>query len=540
MFSSQILDVAIGLVFLYFFLSLLCSVLIEGATSLIKKRPRMLYDAISVLLGGEEKALKNLYQQPLFMGTAPNGLFKSLVGSLAALLPLPSSWFEPAKAPSYISSRSFIFSLLESLKQHPEVVKNLAFPAKTDQLQGFKDKVQLLPNTSTIKTALLSLFQGDEEATLQQIHQWYDKVAKDNPAAFKELLESFKDSIPALDDPEKIKKLLGALPSDNAIKNALMPLLESAGKGNDALDKAFACMEKWYDEAMDRVSGWYKRYSQTFALLLAFIVALALNADTFAIGKSLYRDPTLRTSLVAMAEDAVKKGNPVKNPPAGGTAPTAGHEKPGKGEPGAGIITPASNPKEAEKATGSSPIPTKPGPTGGPQKAVKPLPTSNPQKPPQGQPGAAKIPPSGGGSQDTRTGQLPAVPGASGSDPEKALLEKLTNINAGLKKMETLNLPLGWGRWWDQWWEKNKDNQGLMAGVYKPESKKIQSYLKLGWILLPDFPGFFLPNFLGILFTAFMVSLGSNFWFEWLNKLVNMRNAGQKPQTTEQKEAKKA
>lgn len=48
-----------------------------------------------------------------------------------------------------------------------------------------------------------------------------------------------------------------------------------------------------------------------------------------------------------------------------------------------------------------------------------------------------------------------------------------------------------------------------------------------------------LTKILGILFTALMVSLGSNFWFELLNKLINMRNAGKKPLTKEEVAQKK-
>ncbi len=533
MFNSEILDVAIGLVFVYLFLSILCSVIIEMATSLAKKRPRMLKEGILSLLQ-DPKALDRLYKQPVFMGkTTPRGLWGSLWGSLLALVPV-SAWKE--RVPSYISSRSFILSLLESLKQNPEVVRNLAFPAKEDQIQGFKAKVESLPNMSKIKTALLPLFQGDDEATLKKILDWYDKV-KNNPDIFQELLESFKDYIPTIDDPANIKKLVGALPGDNAIKGALMPLLESAGKGNDALDKAFDHMEKWYDEAMDRLTGWYKRYSQTCALVLAFIVAMALNVDTFEIGKALYRDPTLRTSIVTMAEAAVKKGTPVTNPEAGGTAPAASQGKPGKGEPGAAITPPASNPQKVEKAKGSSPTPAKKGPKGGPKEAAKPPPSGNPQKPQQGQREAANSAPPSGAGQDTRTREKAG--GAGASDSEQETIKRLETISADIKKMESLNLPLGWGKWWDQWLVKKKDEL-KDKGIYDFENKTINSYLSLGWILWPDFPGFFLPNFLGILFTALMVSLGSNFWFELLNKLINMRNAGKKPPTKEEKEAKKA
>jgi len=49
-----------------------------------------------------------------------------------------------------------------------------------------------------------------------------------------------------------------------------------------------------------------------------------------------------------------------------------------------------------------------------------------------------------------------------------------------------------------------------------------------------------LVKILGILITALMVSLGSNFWFELLNKLLNMRNAGKKPLTRDEQDAKRS
>ena len=53
-------------------------------------------------------------------------------------------------------------------------------------------------------------------------------------------------------------------------------------------------------------------------------------------------------------------------------------------------------------------------------------------------------------------------------------------------------------------------------------------------------PGLLTPvKLLGIFLTALMVSLGSNFWFELLNKLLNLRNAGKKPLTKEEQEARK-
>lgn len=120
---------ALGLVCLYFFLSLLCSVIIESITALLKKRPKMLQETISHLLG-DEAALKNLYEQPLFMANAPKGLATSFFESMSNLLPPFASRWNGQKVPSYVAPRSFVLSLLEGLKQHPEVIKKYSFPKK--------------------------------------------------------------------------------------------------------------------------------------------------------------------------------------------------------------------------------------------------------------------------------------------------------------------------------------------------------------------------------------------------------------------------
>ncbi len=63
MFSSLILDVAIGLVFVYFTLSLLCSVIVESVASLNKWRPKMLLKGITALIFAPQESsswLKNL------------------------------------------------------------------------------------------------------------------------------------------------------------------------------------------------------------------------------------------------------------------------------------------------------------------------------------------------------------------------------------------------------------------------------------------------------------------------------------------------
>jgi hypothetical protein len=74
------------------------------------------------------------------------------------------------------------------------------------------------------------------------------------------------------------------MPNDNEIKRVLRTFIEDA---DTDVDKVRESIEAWYDSSMDRVSGWYKRYTQVIILILGLIVSL---------------DPTLRNSVVTAAQ----------------------------------------------------------------------------------------------------------------------------------------------------------------------------------------------------------------------------------------------
>jgi hypothetical protein len=61
-------------------------------------------------------------------------------------------------------------------------------------------------------------------------------------------------------------------------------------------------IETWFNDSMDRVSGWYKRRTQFFLVAFAIVVTVGTNADTLVIAKALWRDTALRQAVVASAE----------------------------------------------------------------------------------------------------------------------------------------------------------------------------------------------------------------------------------------------
>lgn len=82
-------------------------------------------------------------------------------------------------------------------------------------------------------------------------------------------------------------------------------LLTTIDAAQGDLDRARAAIETWYDSAMDRVSGWYKRSSQWIIFWIGLFVAVGLNVNTVTIADHLYRTDATRAALVARAETAV-------------------------------------------------------------------------------------------------------------------------------------------------------------------------------------------------------------------------------------------
>lgn len=88
------------------------------------------------------------------------------------------------------------------------------------------------------------------------------------------------------------------------VQRAVLTALDTA---NGDLEKARKNLENWYDSAMDRVSGRYKRSTQLVLFGLGFCIAVGFNIDTITLADYLYRNETQRGAIVAQA--AVASGS---------------------------------------------------------------------------------------------------------------------------------------------------------------------------------------------------------------------------------------
>jgi hypothetical protein len=60
-------------------------------------------------------------------------------------------------------------------------------------------------------------------------------------------------------------------------------------------------VEKWYDDHMDRVSGWYKRYAGRITLAFGVVIVVLLNLNALTIGRTLYTDNAVSAAVSAVA-----------------------------------------------------------------------------------------------------------------------------------------------------------------------------------------------------------------------------------------------
>lgn len=78
-------------------------------------------------------------------------------------------------------------------------------------------------------------------------------------------------------------------------------LLAAASAGSD-MDKLRGSIAAWFDDAMDRLSGVYKRILQWTSLAVGLGIAVMINADTIAVANGLWHDNGLRNEIVAAAD----------------------------------------------------------------------------------------------------------------------------------------------------------------------------------------------------------------------------------------------
>ncbi len=100
---------------------------------------------------------------------------------------------------------------------------------------------------------------------------------------------------------DRLEEKIQQLP-DHDLKNVLQQFVREAEHDVEAFKGK---VRTWYNDVMDRASGWYKRYTQKILVSMGFFIAIVFNADTLAIYERLESDPETLQQVLTLAEDYV-------------------------------------------------------------------------------------------------------------------------------------------------------------------------------------------------------------------------------------------
>ncbi len=151
----DILEVVVGLAFVFAFVSLISSMINEWFAGILAMRGRMLWRGVKNLVGSELG--RQVHEHPLVAGLKHPTWF----AGLSRLLRLNTAW------PAYVPTKTFVLGLLSSLDEKEGLPTDFA---------GLRGAVEKIEDTA-VQRALLTLVDsaaGDFEQAKQGIGDWFD------------------------------------------------------------------------------------------------------------------------------------------------------------------------------------------------------------------------------------------------------------------------------------------------------------------------------------------------------------------------------
>ena len=105
---------------------------------------------------------------------------------------------------------------------------------------------------------------------------------------------------------DDLQSALDKLPPDSPVRDLLESLRRQAEQEGQKFRDA---VTKHFDNMMERTSGWYKRYTQKWSILIAAIFVIGTNADTVDLVRALSNNPAMRAVATDVAEKAIADGD---------------------------------------------------------------------------------------------------------------------------------------------------------------------------------------------------------------------------------------
>lgn len=303
MVNSAIIEVAIGLIFVFSLLSILVTQINNVVVSILNLRARRLKEQLDTMLSDPVIRAKIL-SHPLIRMVDP--VVSDAIAAEAADGPktrlteqvaLKITELQKARV-DYIPTESFVDVLVDVLTEN---VGNKLYESLDKVVSEMEPSVekslfrQLLREIQLSGTGLDRL--RDLIATLSDPETKHKMLVALNlvDAALDKLRAENSDLIPLLLGVRQVK--------DKYLEAALMAILNTASN----IKEARAKIGEWFEGSMDRARQTYIREMQRISIIISLLLALILNVDTLQLARILWEDPALRTTVAQTAAASVEQ-----------------------------------------------------------------------------------------------------------------------------------------------------------------------------------------------------------------------------------------
>lgn len=297
MFNSAIIEVIIGMIFIYSLLSILVTQVNSIITNLLNTRAKHLMDGIRQLISDPVIQAK-FVSHPLIQLVQPEktALPEEVVSAQTAEVVTSR---QPLTV-NYIPATLFSQALLDIIAA--QAARNLYKP--------LYDTVERALNGADEARAreMVRRLQGST-LTTEELREYFETLNAPARQSLMITLDRVQKAQSALNTDDSNAKLIPLLEGIRHIQEpifqkAMDTLLATAR----SVDEAAAKMEFWFNTRMEQLSETYRRNIQYLSLFIGLLMALTLNVDSLHIARTLWNDPALRAAIAATAQANIESG----------------------------------------------------------------------------------------------------------------------------------------------------------------------------------------------------------------------------------------
>lgn len=284
---SAILEVAIGMIFVYSLLSILVTQINTIISNLLNLRARHLRSAINHLMTDAVVRARVLGHPLIGLIQAP--ILPSQKLDAAQAKKLTAGKLNPV---TEIAPNTFVDVLINTIKADDDTDLFAALLQDVDSMPAGAERRQLRQLIKKLR---------DGEKVLDELRA---VIAQLDNAIYVETLSAKLDQIEEEISGQGVAPA-GVIAITAGIRNIADPYfrtaLEAVLSSAQSLEEAKTRLEMWFNNGMKRATESFSRNMQFISIFVGFMIALTVNVDSIQIVRTLWSDPFVRQSVAEIA-----------------------------------------------------------------------------------------------------------------------------------------------------------------------------------------------------------------------------------------------